>query len=172
MDELTTAYVLDANVLIDYFKSDLSILTIFSKYLGQIYVPTDVLDKVQQISIDDCNRINLKIVEPTLEQYIQAGIKINGLAFDDRICFIIAKDNKWKCITNDKQVRATCERDGISVIWGLELMLPLVERKLITPSEALEVAKNIHESNPLFVNKQILSRFDDKIKKLTRKKKT
>ncbi len=56
------------------------------------------------------------------------------------------------------------------MIWGLEIMLPLVERKLITPSEALEVAKNIHESNPLFVNKQILSRFEDKIKKLTRKK--
>ncbi len=35
MDELTTAYVLDANVLIDYFKSDLSIITIFSKYIGQ-----------------------------------------------------------------------------------------------------------------------------------------
>ena len=51
-------------------------------------------------------------------------------------------------------------------------MLPLVERKLITPSEALEVAKDVHESNPLFVNKQILSRFEDKINKLTRKKKT
>ena len=170
-DKLTAVYLVDANVLIDYLNSDISILTIYSKEIGQIYIPVDVLDRVKQMDTGDCNRLNLKIVEPTIEQYLEAGPKVRGLAFDDRICLVLAKENKWTCITNDKQLRATCEKYGISVVWGLEIMLPLVEKELIEPTDALHIAKDIHESNPFFVNKIILKRFEDKIGKIIRKKK-
>lgn len=104
MTDFTDVYIVDANVLIGYLSSDISILTIYSKEIGQIYVPTDVLEKVKQMDTGDCNRLNLKIVEPTLEQYLEAADKIGGLAFDDRVCFILARDNKWDCISNDKQL--------------------------------------------------------------------
>lgn len=170
MTDFTEVYIIDANVLIDYLKTDISILTIYSKEIGQIYVPTDVLEKVKQLETGACDRLNLEIVEPTIEQYLEAAPKIRGLAFDDRVCFILARDNKWHCISNDKQLRVICEENGVSVLWGLELMLPLVERKLIEPTEALQMAKDIHESNPLFVNKTILKRFEGKVSKIIKKK--
>ena len=166
MTDYTDVYLVDANVLIDYLSSDITILTIYSNEIGQIYVPTGVLENVKQLSIGECNRLNLKIVEPTIEQYFEAGPKIRGLAFDDRICLILARDNQWTCITNDKKLRAICMNIGISVVWGLEIMLPLVEKKLIEPSEALNIAKEIQESNPRYVNKTILKRFEDKINKI------
>ncbi len=172
MTDFTDVYLVDANVLIDYLSSDISILTIYSKEIGQIYVPTDVLEKVKQMDTGDCNRLNLKIVEPTLEQYLEAADKIGGLAFDDRVCFILARDNKWDCISNDKQLRVICEENGISVLWGLELMLPLVERDLIKPPEVLQIAKGIHESNPFYVTQTILKRFETKVSKITKKKKS
>lgn len=170
MIDFKEVYIVDANVLIDYLKTDISILTIYSKEIGQIYVPTDVLEKVKQLETGECDRLNLEIVEPTTEQYLEAAPKIRGLSFDDRVCFILARDNKWYCISNDIQLRVICEENGISVLWGLELMLPLVERKLIEPTEILQVAKDIHESNPLFVNKTILKRFEGKVSKIIKKK--
>ena len=170
MTDFTEVYIVDANVLIDYLKTDISILTIYSKEIGQIYVPTDVLEKVKQLETGECDRLNLEIVEPTTEQYLEAAPKIRGLAFDDRVCFILARDNKWYCISNDIQLRVICEENGISVLWGLELMLPLVERKLIEPTEILQVAKDIHESNPLFVNKTILKKFEGKVSNIIKKK--
>ena len=170
MIDFKEVYIVDANVLIDYLKTDISILTIYSKEIGQIYVPTDVLEKVKQLETGECDRLNLEIVEPTTEQYLEAAPKIRGLAFDDRVCFILARDNKWYCISNDIQLRVICEENGISVLWGLELMLPLEERKLIEPTEILQVAKDIHESNPLFVNKTILKKFEGKVSNIIKKK--
>jgi hypothetical protein len=45
-DELTAVYLVDANVLIDYLNSDISILTIYSKEIGQIYIPVEGENKV------------------------------------------------------------------------------------------------------------------------------
>ena len=42
MTDFTEVYIVDANVLIDYLKTDISILTIYSKEIGQIYLTEGV----------------------------------------------------------------------------------------------------------------------------------
>lgn len=166
MPDQPPGFVIDANVLIDYADSDPSILTLFSKHIGTIHVITDVLEKVEQLNVKECRRLGLVIAEPTLEQYLEAGKKIPGLAFDDTLCLILARDNHWTLISTDKALRSACKNANIPLLWGLELMLPLVEKNLLPAPFALKTAAHIHALNPKFVNQQILERFTAKISEL------
>jgi predicted nucleic acid-binding protein len=164
--EQPPGFVIDANVLIDYTDSDPSILTLFSKNIGTIHIIPDVLEKVEQLNMKECCRLGLVIAEPTLEQYLEAGKKIPGLAFDDTLCLILARDNHWTLISTDKALRSACKKARISLLWGLELMLPLVEKNLLSSSQAQKTAARIHALNPKFVHQQILDRFTRRIIKL------
>ena len=110
--------------------------------------------------------MGLVIAEPTLEQYVEAGKKIPGLAFDDTLCLILARDLHWTLISNDKALRSVCKNANIPLLWGLELMLPLVEKNLLSPSLAQKTASRIHALNPGFVNQHIMERFTKKISEL------
>lgn len=172
MPERPPAFVIDANVLIDYADSDPTILALFSKHIGTIHVITDVLEKVEQINTMECRGLGLGIAEPTLEQYLEAGQKISGLAFDDKLCFIIARDNHWTLISNDKALRSACSSVNIPLLWGLEIMLPLVKRNLLPGSHALQTATMIQSSNSQFVHQKILESFSKKIEKIKMGKKS
>ncbi|MCJ7484169.1 MAG: hypothetical protein MUO31_14545 [Thermodesulfovibrionales bacterium] len=166
MPDRPPAFVIDANVLIDYTDSDFSILVLFSEHIGMIHVITDVLEKVEQLNEAECRRLGLAITEPTLEQYLEAGQKIPGLAFDDILCLILARDHHWTLISNDKALRRACKGNNVSLLWGLEPMLPLVEKNLLPSSQTQKTADRIHALNPGFVNQQILERFSKKINTL------
>ncbi|MCX6558826.1 MAG: hypothetical protein NTW95_15580, partial [Candidatus Aminicenantes bacterium] len=146
--------------------SDPSILTLFSKNIGTIHIIPDVLEKVEQLNPKECCRLGLVIAEPTLEQYLEAGKKIPGLAFDDTLCLILARDHHWTLISTDKALRSACKNANIPLLWGLELMLPLVEINLLPPSLAQKTADRIRALNPGFVNQQILERFSKKVDSL------
>jgi predicted nucleic acid-binding protein len=164
--EQPPGFVIDANVLIDYADSEPSILTLFSKNIGTIHIIPDVLEKVEQLNMKECCRLGLVIAEPTLEQYLEAGKKIPGLAFDDTLCLILARDNHWTLISTDKALRSACKKVGVPLLWGLELMLPLVEKNLLIDSIALKTAAHIHSVNPKFVHQQILEHFIKKVSEL------
>jgi predicted nucleic acid-binding protein len=159
-------FVIDANVLIDFADSDPTLLALFSKHIGTIHAIPDVLENVEQISEMECRHLGIVIAEPTLEQYLEAGQKISGLAFDDKLCLLMARDNHWTLISNDKALRSACKNANIFLLWGLELMLPLVEKNLLSPSLAQKTADHIHSLNPKFVHNQILARFTKKIKEM------
>jgi predicted nucleic acid-binding protein len=167
--DLPPAFVIDANVLIDYADSDPSILSLFSNNIGTIHIITDVLEKVEQVNEKDCQRLGLVIDEPTIEQYLEAGQKTAGLAFDDKLCLITARDNQWTLISNDRALRSACAVICVPLLWGLEIMLPLVEKNLLPGSLALKTASRIHSLNPKFVHQEILTRFTAKIGKLKSK---
>ncbi len=55
--------IIDANVLIDYTNTDLSVLKLVANHLGPIHVPSVVLDEVEQLSEEDCESIGLIVLE-------------------------------------------------------------------------------------------------------------
>ena len=57
------ALVADANVLIDYAKTDRSILTMHVRHFGPIFVPRVILDEVDQLDAAECESLGLTIVE-------------------------------------------------------------------------------------------------------------
>ncbi len=62
----------DANVLIDYTRTDPTVLTLVVRHLGPTHVPREVLGEVDQLDEEACDRLGLVVVEGTLEQILEA----------------------------------------------------------------------------------------------------
>ena len=57
--------IVDANVLIDFFNSDFSILKEVNRYVGQILVPDRLLvNELPGINLQDCQQVGIKIITP------------------------------------------------------------------------------------------------------------
>lgn len=167
MDDPRAPLVVDANVLIDYANTDVSILTLVAGHLAKVHVPMPVLEKVDQLDATECARVGLVVVLPAIEQILEAGACRGGLAFDDRVCLILARDHRWTCMTNDRALRRACREAGIPAVWGLAPMLDLVRGGALDAVAAAEVARRIHHSNPRFVTTEIVDTFERKLRSLT-----
>ena len=148
----------DANVLIDYAKSTPNILKLVSKHVQQLYVATPVLREVAQLEFKDIEKLGIEVVEPKLSQIIEAAqIKQDNpsLSGQDAICFIIARDSRWVCLTNDKLLRTICSSHGISCVWGLEIMLRLVSTETLSAEKAYKIALDIQSQNHYITTKTL-----------------
>ena len=154
--------LVDANVLIDYANTDPTVLTLVVRHLGPVHISKDVLDEVRQLDEAACDRLGLVVVEGTLEQILEAGAGGGGLSFPDWMCLILARDEGWTCVTNDGRLRRACVDEGVDVLWGLQLMVKLVEAGELAPTKAVEVAEAIGETNP-WVSKRVIARFREQV---------
>ncbi len=155
----------DANVLIDYAESAPDILRLICEHILQLYIPLTVLKEVSQLNIQEVQALGIEIVEPKLSQIIEVSnireLK-PALSAQDAICFIMARDNDWACLTNDKPLRRLCSSQKVSCIWGLEIMHILVSSKAITAKKAYEIAQDIQSKNK-YIKLQTLELFKKKI---------
>jgi predicted nucleic acid-binding protein len=157
--------LLDACVLIDYWKSEKSILKSFSTHLGELHVVTAVLDEVDDIhDSGDLTDMGVIIVRPELEDLLKAGSGLSQLSFPDRLCLLVAKREGFTCVTNDNILRKACKMERVDVIRGLKLLLMLFDRGKITLSEALEIAFKIQASNPMYITQKVINSFKSKLK--------
>lgn len=159
----TTFLILDANVLIDFCKSDRSMLTLIARHIGRVVVALPVLDEVEALGHGDLQTLGLDLVLPETEMLIEAAAGQGALSFEDRICLLLAKDRGWTCVTNDTRLRRECESLSIPVLWGLEPLGALVEKKVIESKVALTTALAIQRSNPRFITDEIIRRFKARI---------
>ena len=65
--------LMDANVLIDYQKSDFSVLGLENRHVSEVHILTTILDEVDGLDVVDCERLGLKAVEPELNQLTRAA---------------------------------------------------------------------------------------------------
>lgn len=157
--------IADANVLIDYLDADPTVLALIAEETGPVMIAAAVLAKVDQLDTSICDKLGMRIVNASLDQLREAGQRRPGLAFDDMVCLVLARDNEWCCVTNDRALRAACESCGVEVRWGLEVMLPLVARNALSADEATEVALTIHKNNQAYISVSIVERFKAKVAK-------
>jgi rRNA-processing protein FCF1 len=150
--------VIDATALIDFLGSEKSILPLISKRLGKLHVTRPVLEEVADLRKSQCGRLGITIVDLTFAQYKEASSLVGGLSFEDCTCFILARDNGWICITNDKRLRSECCRHGIGCLWGLETIVRLVQTLALAPTEACAIGKTICRLNP-FIKQDIFEDF-------------
>ena len=156
--------VIDANVLIDYAATDESVLTLAARHLGRLIVALPVLDEVELLDAAACDRLGIEVVEPTLEQLLEAGAERGRLSFEDRLCLIVARDAGWRCVTNDRRLRAACEAASIPVMWSLELLLELVITGQFPPDQAIAIAEELHGISPRHITSDIVADFRGRIK--------
>jgi len=151
--------IVDANVLIDYLDTEPSVLALVAREAGPLFVATEVLAKVDQLDVTLCKELGLSITVPSLSQLLEAAVRRPGLAFDDVVCLVMARDNGWCCVTNDRALRAACRASDVSVQWGLEIMLRLVASSVLSSRDAIEVAMAIQRTNRAFITDAIVNRF-------------
>lgn len=155
--------VTDANVLIDYASTDESVLALAARHLGRVIVPLPVLDEVDLLDRAACERLGLEVIEPTLEQLLEAGAQRGRLSFEDRMCLLVARDAGWRCVTSDRRLRAACGDASVPVMWSLELLLELVAAGHFPPDQALTVAEELRRISPRHVTAEILAEFGRQI---------
>jgi hypothetical protein len=155
--------LVDACVLIDFAKTDPTIITLVSRYIGEVHVATPVLAEVHDLDAAMVASLGIKLVEPELAVVLEAAAARGRLSFPDRLCVLVAKANGWTCVSNDRQLRSACDEESVPVLWGLELVALLVERRALTRTSARELAMSIAESNKR-IGKQVFQRFMTRIR--------
>jgi predicted nucleic acid-binding protein len=158
--------IMDACVLIDFIKAERAVLELVVKHIGPLHVTSPVLDEVNEI--DDENELvalGLIIIEPEIEDAYTAGGRSGPLSFEDWLCLLTAKRHGLTCVTNDKNLRKLCKQEGVSLLWGLELVAELHKVGGITGKEAEAFAQTVRRSNPKHITEKIVSRFADLIRR-------
>lgn len=148
-------------MLIDYLGADRSVLAIASRSYAPIHVPRPILDEVRDLDEDGCRELDLKLVDPTLDQMAEAGRRTPGgpISYEDWICLLMAKDNRWTTLTNDGALRSACQAEGVPTMWGLRLMLELVEHSYLPTEAARATGRTIRQNNP-FITEGVLADFE------------
>jgi predicted nucleic acid-binding protein len=159
--------IIDANVLIDFALVDVSILALVAKHLGEIRVPLPLLEEVEQLDESLCEQLGLKIVDPSLELLSQAASARGKLSFEDHLCLLLAKASGLTCVTNDRALRKACVDEEVPTLWGLELMIGLVEGDHLTVEAAASVAHAISGVNPLHITAEIVAKFEERIRAIS-----
>ena len=118
--------IMDACVLIDFIKAERVVLELVVKHIGSLYVTSSVVDEVNEI--DDENELialGLTVIEPEIEDAYAAGVQSGRLSFEDWLCMLTARRGGFTCVTNDRNLRKLCRREGVPLLWGLELVAEL-----------------------------------------------
>jgi hypothetical protein len=149
--------VADANVLVDFVLTDRSVLTIASLTVGPVIVTSPVLDEIAALDTSTCERLGLRVAEPTVDQLLAAAAQQGRLSFTDRLSMIVARDGGWRCITNDPRLRASCEAATVSVLSGTTLLNELVGAGRLAGQRASALAAEMHEINPLHVTVEMVA---------------
>lgn len=147
------AAICDANVLIDFVKADEAVLAMLADYWESVFVPDIVLAEVRQLTADRAKSFGLTIIETPL-----TIPDMLGLSLPDRACLYFATKEGWVCIANDRHLRNECQKCGVQTVWGLEMLLLLVDRGILPGSRAKRVAMKIHTDNPQ-ITKKVLDAF-------------
>jgi predicted nucleic acid-binding protein len=132
--------IIDAVVLIDFLESDASLLQLITEHIGPLFLATTTLDEVEQLDEADCVALGLTLVEPTLEHLEEAIAIVGPLSLEDALTMILARDNGWLCMTNDKALRRKCEEYQVRNLWGLETVALLVESQAILSEDGQKIA--------------------------------
>ena len=158
--------ICDANILIDYAKANKKIIGLITKHLYEIWVPLPVWEEVNDLSDNDAEILRLKISEPSLAQtYEAANMYGGGLSDEDHMCFVMARDEKAICATNEKPLRKKCEDNGIELLWGLQMMVQLCGIGKLKVDIATKTGEKIVKMNPRITQK-VLDDFKKKLNKL------
>ena len=154
-----TVLLADADVLIDYRDSDLKVLKEVGRHVARMAVLAETLKEVRRVTKRQCMALGIEIVEPETPALIAAGEVDAPVSYNDRLCFLVCRERGWTCVTNDRALRRLCRDHGVSVRYGLGLMVDLVALGAIQRRRAVALARQMQAANPLHINEHVLARF-------------
>lgn len=155
--------LLDANIIIDYQKSDMTPLILLNRYVGRVHLLPEIVSEVRGLSTADCERYGFVVVEATPKQKITAKInKSIRLSFQDHLCCLVAASSNFVCVTNDKGLLKECRKNKVTTLRGLRLMEIIVSKGGMSGCKVVAIAKQIQETNP-HITPEIFEKFKKNI---------
>lgn len=162
-NEQQTLILTDANILIDYCETDIEVLALVSKYLAPVVIPDVVLQEVSGRCRKKVEEARIAVIETPLSLLSSTADVSRRLSTEDRVCLEMASAKGWICATNDKVLRNACRTRGVSMVWGLELMVRLVDRGVLPRKRARLVGTKMHKVNPRSITVSVLRNFLEEI---------
>lgn len=151
--------LLDADVLIDFAHADRTILRLVAENFGPARVLLTTVAEVHDLTPENYPRFGIEVVAPTPAQRTAAGAILSQASEMDLLCFVVCRDYGWTLATNDGILRKMCERHGVRLRYGLELILDLVARGKMSRSDAESVAERLHTRSPTYFHPALLQWF-------------
>jgi hypothetical protein len=156
----------DACVLIDFCKAAChDILAIVSEKYLPLRVPRRVLDEVDQLTEAQAGDLGIGIMEVTVAQLQEASVR-GGPSRQDRLCFVVARENNGAVWSNDRRLHGLCREHHVTVFWGLELLLVLAREGHLTRARAEDAGDRIHKVDPHYITPAVLKEFQRKLSEL------
>lgn len=162
-------FVIDSSALIDYQKTDDSILQLFTQNIGPIYLAEPVFtDELNGFSMADCQRLGILVSSLNLNQLVEAARWQGPISRYDACSLILARENGWTVITSDRPLISRLRCENIQFIRGLRPMIMLVSAGCLTHERAIQTAENMRSINPNYLTSEIINKFKIEINKLLR----
>ncbi|RMG00326.1 MAG: hypothetical protein D6741_07000, partial [Planctomycetota bacterium] len=135
-------------------------LELIVKYVGPVHVITPIVEEICEIDDGaELLELGLLVMEPELDDAYAAASLSGPISFQDWLCLLTAKRHGFKCVTNDKSLRKLCRREGVPLLWGLEVLAELHKAGGIPGNDAESIAEAIRDSNPKHITSEIISKF-------------
>jgi hypothetical protein len=130
-----------------------------------MHVADQVLAEVKQLDRAGAEDLGINVVTvkfAMLQRAAAASVR-SPLRFQDWLCLLLAEESAWTCVTNDKRLRTECTARGIDVLWGLQLLVRLVDSGALAGAEAIRIAEAICQINRR-VPSSLLETFRQKVR--------
>lgn len=147
-------FVADAGSLLDIAEADSSIIQLVTAHLGDLRIPAPALVKIDDARADEFLSLGVSVHECTTENLLEAGPNELSLSFEERLCLIAARDEKWTLLTHDLVLKRTCDGNGIRSACALDLLIQLLKGSHISRETANHMACNLRRVNPKFMTKE------------------
>ena len=161
---LTKRFLIDADVLIDFQNSNFSVLQAVNQFIGNIYSLREIREEVIGLTFEDCHQVGLNIIKPKEHVKVQAKITRGKLSENDRLNLYTAIDSDFVLVTNDSDLLRACKENKVKALRGLRLLIILFKKSNIPVQDIIQIAEEIHKSNPIHISKEIFDSFCDEVK--------
>ena len=146
-------------MLIDYREADLPVLKEVGTHVARLAVLSETLEEVRGVGKKTCAALGIEVIEPETPTLVEAARRLSRVSFNDRLCFLVCREQGWTCVTNDGRLRRLCRRHDVRVRYGLGLMVDLVERGAISRDRAVAIARKMQQANSRYINERIVAKF-------------
>ena len=148
----TALLLADANILIDLAQAGgLGLIGELSRHrIAEVYVPRTIYDEVAtEVSETEIADLGITILAVSRELTARALAYPDArLSPSDRELLLMAVENGYGVWTNDKRLRANCERNGVAVYWEFEALLNLVSLGHLAKDALVALARKVADNNP------------------------
>ena len=155
--------ITDSCVLIDYIKSARDALRMLTRMVRFVVPRILLVEEVHDLTVDEAESLGLEVFDAPIEVLGEATRMPRPLSNFDWLCLILARDNRWTCVSNDRRLRAQCNSMGVETQWSLDPLLMLVRQKKLTKERAEKIVREMAKQNR-FIGVRVVTAFVSRIR--------